>query len=136
MQNHMNANNRQPLFVHQRLLIALLLVIPVWYVMVPRVEIKFSNEGRGVLGFILNTQHDIYRGDIMPGGTTGGVGHLFPNNDFFMQFDWFNNGKHHCFSVIPKWPKSYVFIGPDGSIDKNRENGTDVDDLVPCLGEK
>ncbi|KAA0983781.1 hypothetical protein FQ187_11785 [Pseudomonas sp. ANT_J28] len=107
-----------------------------WYVATPWVSIHFSDKGKGPLGFVLNTQDEIYRGDINPGEVTGGPGHIFPNDDFFMQFDWTNAGHNHCFSVKPKWPRTHIYIGADGVIDKSPGSGTDVDRLVPCMGEK
>lgn len=102
-----------------------LLLVPVcfWYVATPLVSFHFSDKGQGRLGYILNVQHDISKGEIYPGETTGGSGHIFPNDHFFMEFDWNNGGESRCVRVKPKWPKTDVYIGADGAID-SRTDGT------------
>lgn len=110
----------------------MLLLAPIvfWYVATPQVSFHFSEKGQGRLGYILNVQHDISKGEIYPGEATGGAGHIFPNGKFFMEFDWNNSGKSHCIRVNPKWPNTDVYIGADGAID-SRTDGTLVE---PCGG--
>ncbi|WP_426234565.1 hypothetical protein [Pseudomonas sp. TWP3-2] len=112
-----------------RWVMALLLApIVFWYVATPQVSFHFSDKGQGRLGYILNVQHDISKGEIYPGEATGGAGHIFPNSQFFMEFDWNNGGKSHCIRVKPKWPNTDVFIGADGAIDGR----TDGDVIEAC----
>lgn len=85
--------------------------------------------------FVLNTQHDIFRGEISPGESTGGPGHLFFDENFFMQFDWTVSKKSHCIMINPKWPTTSIYIGADGAIDKNPNSGTDSDLLEECPGK-
>lgn len=96
-----------------------LLVAPIilWYVATPQVSFHFSDKGQGRLGYILNVQHEISKGEIYPGETTGGAGHIFPSDQFFIEFDWNNAGKAHCVRVKPKWPSTDVYIGADGGLD-------------------
>lgn len=103
--------------------IVALLVAPIvfWYVATPQVSFHFSDKGQGRLGYILNVQHDISKGEIYPGEATGGAGHIFPSHQFFMEFDWNNGGKSHCIRVKPKWPNTDVYIGPDGAIDSRTD---------------
>lgn len=82
--------------------------------------------------FVLNTQHDIFRGEIFPGQSTGGPGHLVANDDFFMRFDWTASGKSHCIAINPKWPTTSIYIGADGSLDSSHASGTDSDRLKEC----
>lgn len=88
-----------------------------WYVATPQVSFHFSDKGQGRLGYILNVQHEISKGEIYPGETTGGAGHIFPRDQFFMEFDWNNAGKAHCVRVKPMWPSTDVYIGADGGLD-------------------
>jgi len=98
--------------------VALLLApTALWYVAAPQVTFHFSDKGEGRLGYILNVQHDILKGEIYPGEATGGAGHIFPNDQFFMEFDWNIGGKSRCVRVKPKWPNTDVYIGADGAID-------------------
>ncbi|WP_256585446.1 MULTISPECIES: hypothetical protein [unclassified Pseudomonas] len=102
--------------------VALLLApIAFWYVATPQVSFHFSEKGQGRLGYILNVQHDISKGEIYPGEVTGGAGHIFPNSQFFMEFDWNNGGKSHCIRVKPKWRNTDVYIGEDGGIDSRTD---------------
>lgn len=109
-----------------------LLFVPIafWYLATPQVSFHFSENGQGRLGYILNVQHGISKGDIYPGETTGGAGHIFPNSQFFMEFDWTNAGQSHCIRVKPKWPSTDVYIGADGAID-SRTDGARIEACGP-----
>ena len=125
-------NKPRSLYLKRRIITLLLLVYLAWYVTVPRVVIYFSEEGTGELKFILTTEHDIFRWKIYPGESTGGPGHLFPDENFFMQFDWSNQGKSRCIRIDPEWPTTNIFIAADGTIDTGQGSGTDIDRLAPC----
>ncbi|WP_223457792.1 MULTISPECIES: hypothetical protein [unclassified Pseudomonas] len=127
------ANKKDRFYLKRRLLTLLLLIYLVWYVTVPRVKIYFSEEGNGKMEFILNTQHDIFRGDISPGESTGGAGHLFPDDDFFMRLDWTASNKSHCVMISPSWPTTSIYIAADGVLDKSPSSGTDSDRLKQCI---
>ncbi|WP_300731526.1 hypothetical protein [Pseudomonas sp.] len=92
-----------------------------WLVATPQVSFHFSEKGQGRLGYILNVQHDISKGEIYPGEATGGAGHIFPSKQFFMEFDWTNGGKSHCIRVKPKWPNTDVYIGAAGDVDSRTD---------------
>ncbi len=102
-----------------------------WYFATPQVGFHFSSNGQGRLGYILNVQHSISKGQIFPGEATGGVGHIFPNGGFFMEFDWNNDGRSHCIMVKPKWPKVDIYIGPDGAIDRSRTDANVIEECGP-----
>lgn len=99
-----------------------------WYIATPQVSFHFSEKGQGRLGYILNVQHNISKGEIYPGEATGGPGHIFPNEKFFMELYWNNRGKSHCIRVKPRWPKTDVYIAADGAVDKR----TDGELIEPC----
>jgi hypothetical protein len=125
-------SKHRPLYIKLRLTILLLLTYLIWYVSVPRVKIHFSEEGSDQLVFTLNTQHDIFRWSISPGESAGGVGKLFPDEAFFMQFDWRVSNTMHCVMISPKWPATNIYIDARGDIDMSHESMTDVDRLGPC----
>jgi len=112
--------------------VAVLLLAPIifWNVAIPQVSFHFSDKGQGRLGYILNVQHDISKGEIYPGETTGGAGHIFPNEQFFMEFNWNNGGKSRCIRVKPKWPNTDVYIGADGAVD-SRTDGKRIEACGP-----
>ncbi|WP_343595134.1 hypothetical protein [Pseudomonas sp.] len=101
-----------------------------WYVATPQVSFHFSDKGKGRLGYILNVQHDISKGEIYPGEATGGAGHIFPNDQFFMELYWSNRGRSHCIRVKPRWPSIDIYIGADGAID-SRTDGRFIEACGP-----
>lgn len=114
-----------------RWVVAIMLVpIVFWYVATPWVSFHFSDKGQGRLGYILNVQDNISKGEIYPGEATGGAGHIFPNDQFFMQLDWNNRGKWHCIRAKPKWPRIDIYIGADGGID-SRTDGRFIEACGP-----
>ena len=119
---YVNTSANKPKRHFRRWVMALLLApLIFWYVATPQVSFHFSHKGQGRLGYILNVQHDLSKGEIYPGQTTGGAGHIFPNSQFFMAFDGNNGGKSHCIRVKPKWPKTDVYIGEKGAIDSRTD---------------
>lgn len=116
------------------LLIPLTLFI-FWYIALPRVHVYYSDSANSQLDFVWNTQNRIYRGEILPGGVTADSGHIFPDEKFTMVLDWTALRRNHCALIIPKWPITNIYIGPDGTIDRSHEGGTDVEQLRPCPGE-
>ena len=119
---YVNTSANKPKRHFRRWVMALLLApLIFWYVATPQVSFHFSDKGQGRLGYILNVQHDLSKGEIYPGQTTGGAGHIFPNSQFFMEFDWNNGGTSHCIRVKPKWPKTDVYIGEKGAIDSRTD---------------
>jgi hypothetical protein len=96
------------------------------------VRFLFSADGREELSYILNTQHKIDKDEIQPGKGTSGFGHIFPDEDFFMEFYWEISGHQHCVRINPQWPMTNIYIGPDGNIDKSPEGGTDIERLEYC----
>jgi hypothetical protein len=116
----------------RKLLAISFLMYFLWYVSVPRVKVYFSEEGVEQLSFVLNTQHDIFRGEISPGHSTGGPGHIFKDDNFFMQFDWAVSERSHCIRMIPEWPVTSIYIGADGSLDSSRTNAVNSGRLTEC----
>jgi hypothetical protein len=115
--------------------IALLLtaIIAFWYYGSPQVSIFYSKDGTKDVSYILNTQHRILKGELKRGQITGDAGHIFPTNEFFMEFYWWrDNERRHCVSITPKWPDTHVYLDADGNIDTSDGGGTDVGRLKEC----
>lgn len=96
-----------------------LLLIAGWYMALPRVVILYSKDGSKDISYVLNTQHSILRRDLVPGATTGDVGHIFPDKDFFMMFDWWaEKSAPRCISIKPRrWHTLEIHLDRFGRID-------------------
>ncbi|WP_256365265.1 hypothetical protein [Pseudomonas sp. PDM25] len=104
-----------------------------WYAATPRVAVYYAKDGKGELRYIWNTQHRIDKGGMLPGEATADLGHIFPNEHFFMEFNWRSReGRDHCISIAPKWPKTKIYLDSNGDIDSGSGSGTDVDRLKRC----
>lgn len=112
----------------------LVVAAALWYYAPPKVYIFYSKDGTKDISYVLNTQNRIVRGDLRPNETTGDVGHIFPNEEFFMRFDWWSAGeRRHCISITPKWPTTEIYLDRNGDIDRSKGSGTDTDRLKQCL---
>lgn len=102
----------------------------------PTVSVRYSDTGKEELKYVWNVQHRIYRGRMQPGGGTWDNGFIFPGEKFFMQFDWWSeNGRPHCVSITPRWPRTYIYLDENGNIDTKKAFGTTVDHLDRCRGD-
>ncbi|WP_454834876.1 MULTISPECIES: hypothetical protein [Pseudomonas] len=99
----------------------------------PTVTVHYAENGKEELKYIWNVQHRIYKGRMQPGGGTSDNGFIFPDEDFFMQLDWWSDkGRHHCVSITPKWPNTDIYLDLNGNIDTEKGVGTDEDRLDQC----
>lgn len=104
----------------KRYVIAALLVTPLlfWYVATPVVNVYYSEHGKYELRYIWNTQHSIHKERMLPGQSTFDLGHIFPNEDFFMMFDWWTDrGLRNCVYITPKWPRTKIYLDKNGNVD-------------------
>ncbi|PWY40446.1 MULTISPECIES: hypothetical protein [Pseudomonas] len=112
-------------------------LIACWYLALPRVVIYYSGDGSKAFKYVFNTQHSIFRRDLMPGETTGDAGHIFPDRDFFMMFDWWaDTTPPRCIYITPKrWRTMDIYLDGSGKIDTTK-TGTDViARLKQCPGQ-
>lgn len=120
-------------------LIALLLLalLVFWYVTLPRVAVNYPKDGKDELRYIWNTQHRIDKGRILPGQGTADIGHIFPDDDFFMRFDWWTNkGFQRCVDITPKWGSTTdIFLDDTGRIDTTKTSSDVIARLKQCEGE-
>jgi hypothetical protein len=108
-----------------------------WLRALPGVTVHYPDEAQETLYYIWNVQHRIYKGEMKPGAGAFDTGFFFPDDAFFMVFDWWNpKGKgRYCVSIKPEWPNTDIYLNADGSINVSEESGTDVDRLSKCPGD-
>lgn len=113
-----------------------LLVFIGWITILPTATVHYSKDGKEELKYIWNVQHRIYKGDMFrPGSAISDNGFLFPDENFFMEVDWWGKSiRHHCVSITPKWPNTHIYLDANGEIDSSEGSGTNMDRLKPCRG--
>jgi hypothetical protein len=102
------------------------------------VAVNFSHGGKDVFHYIWNTQHQINKGQ-MPAGGGAAVefGHIFPDENFFMRFDWWTDkGAQRCINITPKWGRMIdVYLDETGRIDTGKTPSDVIGRLKRCAGE-
>lgn len=108
-----------------------------WYLALPRVAIYYSGGGSKIFNYVFNTQHSIFRRNLMPGETTGDVGHIFPDKDFFMMFDWWaDKTAPRCIYITPKrWSTLDIYLDEHGRLDITKTDKEVIERLKPCPGQ-
>ena len=98
------------------------------------VTVRYPAEGEGEIRYIWNVQDEIYKGGMKPGGVAYDVGHLFPGDDYFMEFNWWKNtgGRRHCVSITPGWFEVHIQLDLNGEIDRHESSGTTETRLKAC----
>jgi hypothetical protein len=108
------------------------------YMAFPVVAVNFSHEGKEKFNYIWNTHHRIYKGQMpIGGGASVEWGHLFPDKNFFMRFDWWTDkGAQRCFSVTPRWGRMMdIYLDAEGRIDIAATAPDVINRLEQCAGE-
>ncbi|RMN29214.1 hypothetical protein [Pseudomonas coronafaciens] len=113
------------------------LLIAGWYLALPRVVIYYSADGSNGFHYVLNTQHSILRRDLMPGDTTGDAGHILPDEDFFMMFNWWaDKTPPRCIDITPKrWSTLDIYLDGSGKIDIAKTDPDVIARLKSCPGQ-
>nr|WP_028624597.1 hypothetical protein [Pseudomonas sp. Ant30-3] len=108
-----------------------------WYLTLPRVVVNYPKDGKDELRYIWNTQHRIDKGGILPGEGTADIGHIFPDKNFFMMFDWWSKkGLRRCIAITPNWGKTTeINLDETGRIDTTKTSSDVIARLKPCKGE-
>jgi hypothetical protein len=121
------------------LILFLLVALPpaFWYFASPVVAVNFSPDSKQVFRYVWNTQDRIHRGDIRHGGSAVEFGHIFPDKNFFMRFDWWTDkGAQRCFYVTPKRGRTLdIYLDAKGRIDTAKTDPDTVARLKKCAGE-
>ncbi|MEB0224635.1 hypothetical protein [Pseudomonas sp. 10S4] len=117
--------------------LCLLALLVFWYVTLPRVVVNYPKDGKEELRYIWNTQHRIDKGGMLPGEGTADIGHIFPDKDFFMMFDWWSDKKlRRCIDITPKWgTTTEINLDETGRIDTAKTSSDVIARLKPCKGE-
>ncbi|UVE46411.1 hypothetical protein KS461_03760 [Pseudomonas chlororaphis] len=125
--------------IKARYVIGALVVFPLlfWYVATPVVRVHYSKEGTDELRLIWNTQHSIHKEGMLPGQATYDTGHIFPNEKFFMNFDWWNKKiLRRCINITPKWGSTIdIYLDGAGRIDTVKTAPDVIARLKPCEGD-
>lgn len=135
-----NTNVSKSKFRYGRWVLFFLLIFPIafWYFASPVVAVNFSQDGKEEFRYIWNTEHRIYKGD-MPagGGASVEYGHIFPDKNFFMRFDWWTDkGAQRCVYVTPKWGRMIdIYLDEMGRIDSAKTAPDVIARLKQCAGE-
>lgn len=128
------AANAQKSYKRWLWILFVFLVITQWDVGLPAVTIHYSKDAKEELKYIWNVQDRIFKGRMQPGGGTRDYGFLFPDDKFFMEVSWWNDGAiRHCVNVTPKWPNTHIYLDANGDVDRSEGSGTDSDRLKQCI---
>jgi hypothetical protein len=110
------------------------LAITHWDIALPTVTVHYSKDAKDELRYIWNVQDRVFKGRMQPGGGTRDYGFLFPDEKFFMEISWWNDGAlRHCVNVTPKWPNTHIYLDANGDIDRSEGSGTDSGRLKQCI---
>lgn len=117
----------------------LLLVTPVafWYLASPVVAVNFSPNSKDEFRYVWNTQDRIHRGDIKHGGSSVEFSYIFPDEDFFMMFDWWaDKTAPRCIYITPKrWSTLDIYLDEHGRLDTTKTDKEVIERLKPCPGQ-
>lgn len=125
--------------IKARYIIGALIIFPLlfWYVATPVVRVHYSKEGKDELRLIWNTQHNTHKEGMLPGQATYDTGHIFPNEKFFMNFDWWNKKSlRRCINITPKWGSAIdIYLDGAGRIDTVKTAPDVIARLKRCEGD-
>lgn len=76
----------------------------------PTVTVHYAENGKEELKYIWNVQNRIYKGRMQPGGGTSDNGFIFPDEDFFMQLDWWSERAAIIASASPQNGRTPISI--------------------------
>ncbi|WP_447651810.1 hypothetical protein [Pseudomonas abietaniphila] len=117
----------------------LLLIAPLvaWYSATPGVIVHYPEEATDELGLIWDTNDQISRQRMLPGEATSELGHVFPDENFFMLFFWWTDrGLRKCIDITPKrWATIDIYLDKAGRIDIERTTPDVNERLKKCDGE-
>jgi hypothetical protein len=108
-----------------------------WRMATPVVHVHYSSKGTEPLKLIWNTQHSIHKERILPGQATFDTGQIFPNEEFFMMFNWwFDKGLQRCVDIQTKRGDVLnIYLNETGRIDTAKTGHEVIARLKPCAGD-
>ena len=98
----------------------------------PSATLHYPKSAKQELRHIWNVEDRIYKGSLVPGQSSSDNGFLFPNEDFFMQVDWWGAGVSGCAIITPTWKGTDIYLDENGDFDRSEGNLTDWKYLRPC----
>lgn len=133
----MSANKPKIRYGRWMLLLPTVLAPVFWYLASPVVAVNFSPNSKDEFRYVWNTQDRIHRGDIKHGGSAVEFSYLFPDEDFFMRFDWWTDtGFQGCIDITPKWGRTIdIYLDVTGRIDTAKTTPDVIARLKKCAGE-
>ncbi|MNC38845.1 hypothetical protein D3C75_874740 [compost metagenome] len=129
----MNINVRR-IKTRYKFLFIIMIPLVFLYIARPRVIVHYSKEATEQIRLIWNTQHRIYKERIIPGQATADTGHIFPDKDFFMMFDWWTEKTYRrCINITPRWGRTIdIYLDETGRIDTAKTSFDVLDRLKTC----
>ncbi|WP_392397425.1 hypothetical protein [Pseudomonas coronafaciens] len=125
--------------IKARYLIGAFIILPAlfWYVAIPVVRVHYSKEATDELRVIWNIQHNIHKEGMLPGQGTYDIGHIFPNDKSFMNFDWWNEKSlRRCIAIMPKWGDAIdIYLDGSGRIETAKTGPDVIARLKRCEGD-
>ena len=133
----MHVNKPEVRYGRWILLILVILPPAFLYLASPVVAVNFSPNGKEEFQYVWNTKNRIHRGDIKHGGSAVEFGYIFPDENFFMRFDWWTDkGFQRCIDITPKWGMTIdVYLDQAGRIDIAKTATEVIARLKQCKGE-
>lgn len=98
----------------------------------PSATLHSPKNAQQELGYHWNVQNRTYKGVLPPGASTSDEGFLFPDDDFFMQVDWWRGRIDGCAIVTPTWKGTNIYLDETGDFDRSEGNLTDWEHLARC----
>ncbi|SMS11060.1 hypothetical protein CFBP1590__3474 [Pseudomonas viridiflava] len=106
-------------------------------IITPDAWLHYPVEAKKTLGFILNTNHRIYRGTLYPGESSFDWGEILRNDGFFMRLEWWGStAGRQCVVITPTLRGTDIYLDAEGAVDTSAGSGTDLELLKPCPYEK
>ena len=108
-----------------------------WYLALPIVRVHYSKGATDELRYIWNTQHSIHKEGLLPGQATYDTGHIFPDRNFFIIFDWWSEKSlRRCIDITPQWAGAMdIYLNAAGRIDRAATSPEVMAHLKQCEGE-
>ncbi|WDH45146.1 hypothetical protein PUP66_18745 [Pseudomonas chlororaphis] len=131
------STNARKFKVRYLFLFLLIASLVAWYCATPGVIVHYPKEATDELRLIWDTHDQITRQRMLPGEATSELGHIFPDENFFMVFFWWTDrGFRKCIDITPKrWATIDIYLDRTGRVDIERTTPDVIARLKKCDGE-
>lgn len=119
------------------MLLVVILPLAFRYFASPVVSVNFSPNSKEEFRYVWVTQDRIHRGDISHGGSAVEFSYIFPDENFFMMFNWWTGkGFTRCIDITPKWGRTIdIYLDDMGRIDTVKTGAEVIARLKQCPGQ-